>query len=149
MKIQDLMSAPAVSVKADSGLTEIIQLISSRQIDNIPVIDTNEQVIGMIGSRELFPEVKFFRYADAHIPTLFKQVVDTNHILAGYKEATHVVAKDIMSPSPVCADINDDINHVIWKMAEKDLQTIPVVQDAKLVGIVSRSDFLRLLAQNL
>lgn len=149
MKVQNLMSAPVISVKIDTVLAEIVHLINSHQINHVPVIDANERVIGMIGSHELFPKAKIFRSSDVRIPTLFKQIVDVKHIVASYKEATQVVAEDIMSPPPVCVDVNDDVNHVIWQMAEKNLQTIPVVRDEKLVGIVTRRDFLRLLAQGL
>jgi predicted transcriptional regulator len=39
VKVQALMSTPDSSVKADDSLAEIIQLISSHQINHVPVID--------------------------------------------------------------------------------------------------------------
>jgi CBS-domain-containing membrane protein len=61
MKVLALMSTPVISVRADSLLPEIVQLINSHQINSVPVIDANVQVIGMIGSRELFPKGKKIR----------------------------------------------------------------------------------------
>jgi CBS-domain-containing membrane protein len=128
MKVLALMSTPVISVKADSILPEIVQLIDFHQINSVPVINANEEVIGMIGSRELFPKGKSFRSPDLRIPVLFKQIVDIKYIINSYKELTHVTAKDIMSPSPACVDVNDEINQVLWMMVEKDLHTIPVLR---------------------
>jgi CBS domain-containing protein len=149
VKVQELMSSPAISVKANASLTEIVHLINSHGINHVPVIDDSNRVMGMIGQYELFPKARKFRSLAVGIPVLFRQIVDVKDIVGSYKQAAHVKAKDIMSPAPVCVDVIDEIDHVIWKMVENNLQTVPVLREERLVGIVTRSDFIRLLAREL
>lgn len=50
----------------------------------------------------------------------------------------------IMTKSPVTADVNDHLRHVNTLMKKHNVRHLPVVSGKKLVGIVSKSDILRL-----
>lgn len=149
MKVQKLMTAPAVSVKEDASLTDIIHIINSHQINHVPVIDSDERVIGIIGADEIFPKTRILRSPDVCIPVLFKHIVDYKDALHSYKQFTHVTAKDIMSPYPECADVNSELDQILKIMVEKRLLAIPVLREGRLAGVFTRNDFIRLIAQEL
>ena len=43
-------------------------------------------------------------------------------------------------------DAEDDIGHVAWLMAQRNLKRVPVLRGGVLVGIVTRADIIRMLA---
>lgn len=130
-------------------LKGIIHLLSSHDISGVPVVDTGGKVTGMISWRELFPGIKTIRRPDVRIPVLFKEIIDLKQTVDSYKQAIHLTAKDIMSHSPVCVDAEDHIGEVVWTMVQDNLYMVPVLEGDTLVGILTRRDFIRFLAQEL
>lgn len=149
MKVRDLMSAPVITTNADMPLKEIIELLSSHDISGVPVVDTDGKLTGMISWPELFPAVKTITRPEIRVPVLFKEIVDLKSTLDSYKESRHLTAKDIMSPSPIYVDVDDYIGEVVWTMVQDDLYMVPVLEGDRLVGILTRRDFIRFLAQEL
>ncbi len=54
------------------------------------------------------------------------------------------VAGDIMSPQVISVTTETDVESVVAILANRRIRRVPVLADGKLVGIVSRSDLLRL-----
>jgi CBS-domain-containing membrane protein len=147
VKAKYFMSAPVITVNADTTLKEIVQLLSAHEISGVPVVDSVGKMIGMIGWQELLPGMKIVRSPDIRIPMLFKEIVDPQNMVDSYKQSVQLSAKDIMSPSPVCAEVNDHIGEVIWTMAQHHLHMIPILDSENLVGVFTHRDFIRFLAQ--
>ncbi len=149
MKVKQLMSAPVITVNTDTPLKEIIQLLSTHDISGVPVVDADSKVIGMISWRELFPRIKTITRPEIRVPVLFREIVDLKYTLDSYKESVHLTAKDIMSPAPIVVDVDDLIGEVVWTLVLDNLYMVPVLEGDTLVGILTRRDFIRFLAQEL
>ena len=139
----------AITVQPHTTLKEIMQLLSSRQISSVPVVDAEGRVLGIIGWTELFPSTRYIRASDVRAPALFKQVTDPQQIVATYKAAAGLTAKEIMSTQFVCRGIGDNLNELIYTMAEEKLHMIPIVHAGRLIGVVTRTDVVRFLAKEL
>lgn len=149
VRAQDVMSAPAIAVRPDTTLKEIVQLLSARQISSVPVVDDDARVLGIIGWSELFPGTRFIKAPDVRAPVLFKRVVDVNNLTGSYKQAAELTAQDMMSPLSVCGDLDDRVETLVKIMVEEELHMIPILREDRLVGVVTRSDFIRYLAEEL
>jgi CBS domain-containing protein len=53
---------------------------------------------------------------------------------------------DVMTKSVITCKPSDPIKDVVKLMSEKDISGIPVVEDDKVVGVVTEADIMRLLA---
>ena len=58
------------------------------------------------------------------------------------------VAADVMTAEVVSVGPDTDLADAATLMLDKDVNRLPVVADGRLVGIISRADFVRLLAQD-
>jgi CBS domain-containing protein len=56
------------------------------------------------------------------------------------------VARDIMSPGIISVSEETDVEEVRFLLIERRIRRVPVMAGPKLVGIVSRSDLVRLMA---
>lgn len=149
MWVKELMSSPAITVQPDTTLKEIMQLLTTRHISSVPVVDADQRLLGIIGWKELFPSARYVRASDVRAPAVFKRITDPKNIVASYKAAASLPARQIMSPRPVVRGVDDDLDELIFTMAKENLHMIPVVQDDHLVGVVTRTDVIRFLAKEL
>jgi CIC family chloride channel protein len=61
----------------------------------------------------------------------------------------HAVLKDIMTPQPIKVAPEDALSQVLYLLSSYKLSRLPVVADRKLVGIITRSDILRVETEKL
>ena len=55
-------------------------------------------------------------------------------------------ARDVMTLHPHTATVDEPLHKVVKRMARKRLRGMPVVRDERIVGMLSRSDLVRILA---
>lgn len=65
-----------------------------------------------------------------------------------YEKARRLTAADVMTKAVATVDPQDQVGQAAETMMRDDLRRIPVTHDGKLVGIISRSDIIHLLASS-
>jgi acetoin utilization protein AcuB len=56
-----------------------------------------------------------------------------------------MVAEELMSPSPIVVQVTESIRRVMTKFAESDVRHLPVVDEGRLVGMISDRDVRRMI----
>jgi len=112
---------PAV-VDAEELLVNAVQMMAERQIGAI-LVTQNDELSGIFTERDLL--------------RLFSENTET-----AFKEHLLEPIKTFMTASPICAQSKDDYNTVYMKMKTHDVRHIPILEDKKLVGIVSMRDLI-------
>ena len=148
MLVSDIMTKKVISVHSDTPVKEIATLLIKHDLKGVPVIDDQQKVIGIITECDLI-----LQNATLHLPT-FIQILD-GVFPFGKKETEEelrrivgAVAQDVMSRSPVCAPLDMTVEDMATLMWERKVNPVPITQDDKLIGIVSRADIVRLLTQS-
>lgn len=59
------------------------------------------------------------------------------------KKVKDVMVRDVISVKP-----NDPIHYVAWALREKKISGVPVVENKKVVGVVSERDIMRLIEEH-
>ena len=52
---------------------------------------------------------------------------------------------EVMTRNPVTGDCGDDVNEIMGKMSERRIAKVPVLNNGKIVGIVSVGDVITFL----
>lgn len=147
MKAKDLMTHEVITVRADATVDNIAQLLDDHHISGVPVVDEEGHAIGIVSESDLFLKPKGIPFSAVKLPMLFKQWVDPARLAEIYAEAHHHTAADVMTQEMVCVNADDEVGHVAWFMAQRNLKRVPVLQDGILVGMITRADMIRMLAQ--
>ena len=148
MKVSEVMTTNVVTVRRDTPVNEIARLLVKNDITGAPVVDDAGTVIGLVTETDLI-----VRDANLHFPTyitLLDSIVylgSTRHFEEELQKFMATTAAEIMNPQPSIVAPDTELNDVATYMVENDANPVPVVQDQKLVGIVSRADLVRLLAR--
>lgn len=133
--IAELMTTPVESIRADAPLEDAIVMLGRARISTLPVVDRNLRVVGIISEGDVLRQ-RLPQDPRAHLrPAESPPAVD------------HAVS-DVMSSDPECATVRQDSSEVALTLSRTGWKSMPVVDDQGcLVGMVSRSDFVRALAQ--
>ena len=149
MKIRDIMTRKVVVVNLDTRVVDIANLLATKGIHGVPVVNKSGIVAGIITISDFFikgyPEIYLPSYIDFLKKTKFHNNVESKqrHILAKLIKAKD---EDIMSKN--CVTINDemDVNDLLERYRTSSLKTIPIIDSAgKIAGIVTRSDIIKLI----
>ncbi|WP_190814240.1 CBS domain-containing protein [Saccharopolyspora pogona] len=129
MKAADIMTRPVVSVTNETSLREAIVLLTENGVGALPVIDSNNQVVGVVGESDLLRD----RVADGSST-------------ADWDSTTAV--GDVMHHPARVAEMGTETDELASMMLSFGLHSIPIVDHGTLVGIVARRDLLRTLVRN-
>lgn len=149
IKAKDIMTSDVVTLKKEMGVKEAAEILLSKGIGGAPVVDDEGSVIGMVTESDLIMEdVKL------HFPTFI-------HLLSGIiylesikafeeklKKAAAVKVEDVMSKKVISVTEDTSIEDIATLMIEKGISRVPVVRKGKLVGLVSKRDIVRTIAQS-
>ena len=116
MKIEQWMTPDPHTVESSVELQSALKKMAALEIGAILVL-RNGKLAGIFTERDL----------------LVKCSQDLPHNLSK-------PINDFMTPDPVCVEMDDDYNSVYMKMKTYGIRHIPVMDDGKLVGIVSIRD---------
>lgn len=147
MNVHDAMICDVISVRVDIAVDEIAKALNEHRIGGVPVVDNERRVIGIGCESDPFIREKGLPFSVVKIPTLFKRWVDPDRLAEIYEGARHHTAADVMTTNMVCVDVDDAVGHAALLMAQRNIKRIPVLRDGRLVGIITRTDIIRLLAR--
>jgi len=144
---KDIMTKEIITVKKDTSISELSRLFIEHKVNGIPVVDDENAVIGMVTQGDLIEQNK-----SLHIPTvitLFDAVLfleSEKKFEADVKKLTGTKVEDIYSSKVVTVSLTTDLGDIASIMSEKDVHTLPVVDNGKLVGIIGKLDLIRAMA---
>lgn len=151
MKIQALMSRPVIAVHPDTPVSEIARTLLDHNITGAPVVESDGHLVGIVTESDLV-----VRNANVHFPT-FLQILDARIYLTSphrfeeaLRRALGTTAADVMTQEVFTVKPDDEVSDAATLMVDHGINPIPVVEDGRVIGIVSRSDIIRhILAQDI
>ncbi|MBH0203515.1 MAG: CBS domain-containing protein [Nitrospira sp.] len=116
---QDVMTCPVKAIEVETSVTEAGQRMTAYGLNVFPVLDENDHYAGLI-SRESIQKALFHR--------LGKMAV-----------------RDIMQTDAYIAQPDTPFHEIETAMIERNQRFVPIVRDATIVGVITRTDLLRTL----
>ena len=132
-RVELLMTQPAITTRADTLLGAAAELLAERRIGQVPVLDANGRLVGMLLRADLFRPGRVVT-ATVSDPTEW-----------AVRMAQPV--SEIMWTPVASVSSDTDIRRVAQVLLDTDLPGLPVVDDnGVVIGFVSRTDILRAVA---
>ena len=120
--VKEIMNPNVVSLGPNASLRDAAELMARQKIGSIVIVDNNEP-IGIITERDFATKIMLQPYsADSKV-------------------------SEAMSSPVVHITSNQSVADVIDIMANKDIRKVPVIDNGKVIGIVTGTEFLRLFVQ--
>ena len=150
LKVSKIMTRNVVTVMPGDSLLYVESLLIHNRIARI-VVQRNRIPVGIITYRDFIPAKLPYWIAQSADPQEVKnykmknninelQANQMNHLL-------HFKAVDIMSPNPITVEADEDVGVVVLLMIRNGISGLPVVKKSKLVGIITKSDIVKAIAE--
>lgn len=138
----DVMSAPAVACREHAFIEEAAEILADRDISGMPVVNSVNEVVGVISERDL-----------AHSlggPLVRLAVRRPNHprftTSVGQVPRADWRVKEIMTSPAITTQADPTLAEIARLMQLARVNRLPVMDGAGLVGVVTRGDILATLA---
>jgi acetoin utilization protein AcuB len=131
MPVRDRMHRDPVVVRADAPIAVATDLLRTRKIRHLPVVDEQGRLVGIVTDRDL------------------RQVVFDPRIQDVLGDATlalrALTVREVMTWGVVSVRADDDLRAAVRLMRERKIGALPVVDNGLVVGILTERDVLAAL----
>jgi CBS domain-containing protein len=143
---KDIMTREVITVRQDTPIRDLAEILWKNRISGVPVLDEAGTVVSVVTESDLIDQTK-----KVHIPTMIS-LLDSVIFLESSKKTEQEIRKmsgntagDISSSEFTTVTEETRLDEIATIMSEKNIHTLPVMQDDKLVGIIGKSDIIRSL----
>jgi CBS domain-containing protein len=147
--VRDIMDSNPVTVHPDTPVEEVVAALRNHELPGLPVVDAEGRVVGMVTEADLvLPDDE----GDLHIPhyinlfggTIFLEPL--SRFEDRLRKAFASKASDMMTSDPDTVAPDTTVQEAARIIHESGHNRLPVVEDGRLVGVVTRLDVLGALA---
>jgi CBS domain-containing protein len=144
MQVKDIMTRNVISVGPDESIMKAARLMLQNRISGLPVIDKDGELAGIV------TEGDFLRRGELGTqrrrPKWLEFIVGPGRLAEEYVHSAGRKVDEIMTTDPVTASEGDTLETVVDLMERRHVKRLPVVNDGRVVGIISRANLMHALA---
>jgi CBS-domain-containing membrane protein len=141
MKAKDIMTRDVVTVVPQSSVHEVAALLVKHRISGIPVTAPDGRLLGLVSEGDLVERAEVD--ADPKGKWWLEGFSDTEALANRYARAHGTTAAAVMTRRIATVGPDADLADVAHILQAHHIKRVPVVQDGKLLGIITRSDIVR------
>ena len=151
LTVRDIMETQVPPVYPEDPIEHVVRVLRDHELPGVPVINEGGRCIGIITESDL---VLAGEDADLHLPhyvELFGGLVflePLKRFESRLRKAVAATARDMMTEDPVTIDAGASVRDAARLIADSHHNRLPVTEHGRLVGVVTRVDVLRALAQD-
>lgn len=124
--VEDWMTEELVTLDPEASVADALGLVEDRHIRHIPILDDGH-LVGIVSDRDLQNVSPTWADPDWD--------VDPQKMRVG----------DVMNRDVITADPQDQIGYVAQEMYKHTIESMPVMSEEEMVGLVTSSDVMRAL----
>jgi CBS domain-containing protein len=139
MKVRDVMTSPVVSVPPATRLKELARLLSEHGLSGAPVVDDGA-VVGVISEADLVAK-QVGRPVSRRTP--LEWIFGDRPSAWERRERAATTVAEAMTTPAVTVEPDRPLREAAALMVDRGVNRLPVIEDGRLVGILSRADLVR------
>jgi CBS domain-containing protein len=144
---RDIMTPDPITIGPEASVTEAAHVMMSRDVAALPVVREGA-LVGLVTEGDLV-----MQDAKVHFPTYLSLLGgyifapgSTDRFEDSLRKAVGATIADVMTEDPVTVAPGALVSDVATIIVERGVSHVPVVDDATLIGIISKHDIVKSLA---
>lgn len=134
MKAKEIMRKKFPFLRPNDTIKKAVKLMLSTPESAVPVLDKKGNMIGELFQRDFLESFEEFDEEEIRGPSSIRRILARNA----------KTVKEMMRPIEIEASPEDDIKYIARIMYEKDVVSVPIVNEkGKLLGVVTEADILK------
>jgi len=146
MNAHDVMASPVVTVKPYSSVREVAQLLLSRRISAVPVVDDQGMLVGIVSEGDLMHRAEAGterRYSWWLRPFVSDWAAADNYARAHASKVADIMVRDVITATP-----ETPVQEIAAILEKNRIKRVPIVKNGQVVGIVSRANLIQAVASH-
>jgi CBS domain-containing protein len=135
MLVREAMTTAVVAATPETTLHRAAALLAEHRITSMPVIDDQDQLVGVISEADVVRESLI---PDQRAHLLLVPVQEG-------PDASYV--GQVMTALPITVQPDADLAEAVTMMTNSMVKSLPVTEHGRVVGMISRADVVRALAE--
>ncbi len=144
MKASDVMVTNVITVSPETTVQEIANILVSNRISAVPVVDQHGGLVGIVSEGDLIHRVEVG--TERQYSWWLKMIGDRNAFARDFLKSHGIRAADVMTRHVITAGPDMPLGELASLLEKHRIKRVPIVDDGKLVGIVSRANLVQALA---
>jgi CBS domain-containing protein len=134
----------ALTVGPDCSVRDLAVLLLDRGLDGACVVDQHDELVGVVTTMDLV-----FQEKQVHLPTILNfldfaiPLEPPSRLRAELDKIAGTTVQEIMTREPVTIEPERLVSEVARMMVEQHLTIVPVIEDGKLLGMITKQALLR------
>jgi CBS-domain-containing membrane protein len=145
MKAHEAMTKDVITVRPSTTVREIAALLVRHRISAVPVVSDDGRAIGIVSQTDLGHRSE--TETEKRRKWWLELFADANTKARDYIKSHGTTAQDVMTRFIVSVSKDANLSEVAEILDTNRIRQVPVMQDGKLVGMISRADLVRKLAE--
>jgi CBS domain-containing protein len=143
MNVADVMTRNVLSVSPDATVEEAARMMLERRISGLFVVDAKGELAGIVTEGDLLRRDELG--TERHRPWWLRLLVSPGKQAADFTRTHGHKVRDVMTEDVISVRADARLDQVVETMEQYRIKRVPVTEDNRVVGVVSRSDLLRAL----
>jgi CBS domain-containing protein len=143
-----VMTRFVVTVSPDATMAEVAKVMSQHAISGVLVVDKDGGLLGMVSEGDLLRQ--FTHTSETRRSWWLHILAEGNDLAPEFMEYVRLDqrrARDMMQTTLITAAQNATLPQLAELMEKHHIKRVPIVQDGKLAGIVTRADLVKAVAR--
>src|SRR6266699_3027821 len=147
MNAADIMTKPVISVGPEATIAAAAQLMQQHRISGLPVADKTGVVVGVVTEGDLLRRAELG--TERHRPRWIELLIGPGRLAWDYVDAHARKVGEVMTETVVSVTPRETLPDIVRLMETRHIKRLPVIENGRLVGIVSRANLVRTLVRRL
>ena len=147
MNAADIMTQPVVSVAPEDTIAHAARLMLQHRVSGLPVTDKSGTIVGIITEGDLLRRAELG--TERRRRRWIELLIGPGRLAGDYADTHGRKVGEVMTSTVVSVRPPDALSDVVELMEKRHIKRVPVVDNERLVGIVSRANLVRALVHSL
>ena len=146
LRVKDVMETRTVRIQQDANMYRAAEFVAMSHASDLMVVGENDKFIGVLSEgdilRAALPDMEEISAEGGSVDTAF------GIFLKKGKELSNLPILPFVIKEPIVLDSQDHVAKAATLMIDLNIRLLPVIQDGKLVGTISRADICQAVVGN-
>ena len=143
MNATDVMTQDVLTVTPATPIADALHLMLDHRLSGLPVVDSAGQLVGILTEGDLLRRAE--TGTEKQRPRWLQFLRGTAQIADEYVHTHGRKVGDVMTQDVITVTPATNLDQVVELMERRHIKRVPVAENGRLLGVISRADLLRAL----
>ena len=145
--ISKIMETDVYTANENDTIADVLKILVDKRTSGLPIINDNREIVGFISDGDI---MKFIAKQDPLIIDMTSFITvwyDIESFDQKLEDLLKINVMELATTKAITVDINEAVDDVARVLGKKKIKKVPVEENGKLVGVISRSNIIRYIVQ--